>query len=108
MSRVASTIGRLTPVVLLNAVAVCGMSLACLPCVVRAGDAEHAVADDPASNVIVLDSEGDRAVKVGGADDFVLCVKADGTASIRTRSGQATDVADAAGGDERSAPFSPR
>jgi hypothetical protein len=87
MFRAAFTIGRLTPVVLLNAVALFGMSLAaCLPCVARAGDAEHAVADDPASNVIVLDSAGGfRAAPGGGADDFVLCVKADGTASIRTR-----------------------
>ena len=87
MPRAAFTIGRLTPVVLLNAVALFGMSLAaCLPCVARAGDAEHAVADDPASNVIVLDSAGGfRAAPGGGADDFVLCVKADGTASIRTR-----------------------
>lgn len=57
---------------------------ACWSRSVRAAD-PHAVGDDPAAIVIALDSEGGfRAPAAGGDDDYALCVKADGTASIRT------------------------
>ena len=47
---------------------------------------DHTLRDDPAAVVIILDSEGGfRAPPGGDKDDFALCIKADGTASIRSR-----------------------
>jgi len=57
----------------------------CRPWACRAADA-HALPDDPTAIVIILDSEGGfRAPPGGDKDDVALCIKADGTASIRSR-----------------------
>lgn len=64
---------------------VCLTVAICRPWACHAAD-PHALRDDPTVNVIILDSEGGfRAPPGGGKDDFVLCIKADGTASIRSR-----------------------
>lgn len=59
--------------------------VACCPAAAFAA-AAHTIDDDPTAIVIVLDSLGGFRIAppAGGADDVVLCVKADGTASIST------------------------